>query len=243
MAHGTPDYGITAGRVTTYQLTDLGELAARLGSPVTFDRRGDIIWWDDFECSLNKWNTAISGTGASAAVSTERARNGENSAKLVAGSTGATNAGLTHRQPIPVLSSLGYEISFCAASEVSWLQWDLEIYDGANVRSYLIRWRDDLNELHYYNAAAAFVPFASIGQLRRDPTLFHTAKLVVDALAGQYRYFMLDSTVYSLAGIVANATPTATEPHMSIAIINFGRAGLNDTVYVDDAILTQNEPA
>ena len=86
MAHGTPDWGVTAGAVTTYQVTDLGELAVRLGSPISHDRRGDVIWWDDFECTLNKWQTVANGAGSSVALSDARARNGRYSALLISGS-------------------------------------------------------------------------------------------------------------------------------------------------------------
>jgi len=55
VAHGTPDWGVTAGARTVYQMTDLGELAVRLGSIVTHDRRGDVIFLEDFEEGMGRW--------------------------------------------------------------------------------------------------------------------------------------------------------------------------------------------
>ena len=37
----TPDYGRLSSQATIFPTTDLGELAARLGSPITHDRAGD----------------------------------------------------------------------------------------------------------------------------------------------------------------------------------------------------------
>jgi len=62
MAHGTPDWGVTASKKTIYSLHDMGELAVRLGSIVSFDRRGDVIFSDSFQNGLGK--VYASGVGA-----------------------------------------------------------------------------------------------------------------------------------------------------------------------------------
>ena len=64
MAGETPDYGRLSAQATVFPVTDLGELAARLGSIVSHDRRGDVIWLDGFEDGLDKWQPTTSGSGA-----------------------------------------------------------------------------------------------------------------------------------------------------------------------------------
>ncbi|GAI06639.1 unnamed protein product, partial [marine sediment metagenome] len=44
MIHGHADYGAGAPGKTIYSMLDVGELAARLGSPVTSDRAGNVMW-------------------------------------------------------------------------------------------------------------------------------------------------------------------------------------------------------
>ncbi len=243
MAHGTPDWGVTAGRVTTYQLTDLGELAARLGSPITFDRRGDVIWWDDFECGFSHWLTTPSGAGATAALSTARARNGRTSALLVAGSDANHSEQMVHRQAVPTLSRLGSEFSFSLDTNDHTINLIVRTQDGTTQATYSVRWDGVLNVLQYQDSGAALVTFATNIILPEDETLFNTFKLVVDASTGQYVRFLLNESSYSLSGIGGRVDPVAAAPMEEVFIVNTGLAGFNAAAYIDDVILTQNEPA
>lgn len=51
-----PDWGGTYTNTFFQPLFDHGELAARLGSLVTFDRRGALVWLDSFESGLGGWS-------------------------------------------------------------------------------------------------------------------------------------------------------------------------------------------
>ena len=112
MAHGQPDFGLYAVKKTVSGLADLGELAVRLGSIITFDRRGDIVWFDDFEGDVFKWERDPSGVDAAIIVSPEAARNGAFSAKLTTGNLADDHATILHHLPYPVTSRVGFEISF-----------------------------------------------------------------------------------------------------------------------------------
>lgn len=243
MAHGTPDWGVTAGRVTVYQLTDLAEAVVRLGSLDTFDRRGDVLWADDFERSLNKWSPNAQGTGASVALSTARARNGRYSALLTAGSDGGLAAFITHVSPFPALSAFGMEFSFNLGSTIDLLDISVQLFDGTDRLNARIQWFDGSNDLWYQAVGGAFVSFATGVDLARTSTLFHTAKLVFNGVSRRYIRFILDNRTYDLSANALWALADATLPEASVVLSVVGRAGFNDTLYVDDVILTQNEPA
>ncbi len=243
MAHGTPDWGVTAGLETVYQMTDLGELAARLGSPITHDRRGDVVWWDDFEWSLNKWNDQWDGTGGGAAISTARARNGRCSALLTSGSDAGHFAGIQHFNPFPAPSMLGAECSFSLGGEVGAVRWQVNTYNGVEVVAYEVRILPATEVLQYLDSAGSYQDIATGVHLLADATLFHTVKLVVDAASGEYVRVVLNEETYPLAAIAAQGTPSSAAPAIILTARYEGRAGSNDLCYVDDAILTQNEPA
>lgn len=243
MAHGTPDWGVTAGARTTYQLTDLGELAARLGSPITHDRRGDVLWWDDFEWSLNKWTDNSSGTGGVAAISTVRARNGQASCLLTGGSDGTKQGWIDHYQAPVTQSRFGAEVSFSPAGTIDRFAVVLDII-RAGVRTFFIaQWDDVSDELQYTDAAGADAILATGVSLHKTSPTFHTLKVVGDLEAGEYVRIILNETEYSMAGVAAQQVGSATDENLHIGAHLFSRAGSNDTVYVDDAILTMNEPA
>lgn len=243
MAHGTPDWGVTAGAQTIFQLTDLGELAARLGSPITHDRRGDVIWWDDFEWSLNKWSTSLFGTGAAVALSTARARNGQTSALLTGGSDGGRAAQLTHYSPFVTLGRLGGEISFSLGGTIDEVGVILYVYTGSQLQQYQVEWDDATNTWRYLSAPATFTALTPTRDLLAVASLFHTMKLVIDAEAGEYVRLLADDITFDLSGASGVVSANAAAPAVAISPYINSRGGSNDTVYMDDAILTQNEPA
>jgi hypothetical protein len=242
MAHGTPDYGVTSGAFTVYQVKDLGELAARLGSPITFDRRGDVLWWDDFECGLAKWSDTGAGTGKAVALSTARARNGRTSCLLTAGSDGGRTGQISHSRPFTALSAIGLEASFSLPGAVERINVTLQIELGTARYDASVRWNGVSNTIEYVDAGGAAVTLESGVILRQDPTLFHTFKVVADMAAGQYVRAIVDEKVYALPGIAAFAGVPSGELSVVAHCRVIGRAGVNDTVYVDDVIVTQNEP-
>src|SRR4030042_6725681 len=86
---GLPDYSQSkplgavpvSSNSPVYTLTDSAELARRLGSITTFDGRGYILWYDDFEGGAvgTRWTT--SGTVTQSAA---YCRNGTYSCKITA---------------------------------------------------------------------------------------------------------------------------------------------------------------
>jgi len=243
MAHGTPDWGVTAGAVTTYQLTDLAELAARLGSIDTFDRRGDVVWLGGFEHGLNKWGSLVSGTGAAVGVSAARSRNGQFSALLTAGSDASRRAEIAREIALPVLSVLGCEVSFSLGSAIDLLDLVVDVFDGTNQVEYYVWWDADAETLNYLDVNGDVVVLATGVDPWKSQTLFHTLKLVVDSSAAQWVRLILDDQQYSLAGVAGWVIGPGTDRRLRLTVRLWGHAGDNDTLYVDDPIITQNEPA
>ncbi|KKK91844.1 hypothetical protein LCGC14_2708890, partial [marine sediment metagenome] len=103
---------------------NIAELAARLGGIVSFYRRGDVLWLDDFEGTIGKW--AVSGTGASASLSTDDARNGAKSGKLTLGA--GKEIFINRVMGYPVISNMGFEMSWKHDTSLSQYEWSLYLY-------------------------------------------------------------------------------------------------------------------
>ncbi|KKL78908.1 hypothetical protein LCGC14_2020090, partial [marine sediment metagenome] len=71
---------------------------------------------------------------------------------------------------------------------------------------------------------------------------FHTWKLVLDPDGTTYRRFILNEIHYDLSDIPVDVLSLTTTPKLTVTATLVGRSGSNDTVAVDDLILTQNEP-
>ena len=172
-----------------------------------------------------------------------RARNGRCGALLTAGSDGGKSAEIVHYSPFMVLGRFGFEFSFALGGIISALEQILHVYDGTNLTRYQVKWDDATNTLAYYRAGPGYTTFATGVDLSMQTTLFHTAKVVVDAVAGKYVRFILDDKEYDLSGISGRVIADSTLPVILVDALLEGNAGDNDTLYVDDAVLTQNEPA
>lgn len=243
MTHGTPDWGVTAGAVTVHKLTDLGELAVRLGSIVTHDRRGDVIFLDNFEDGLGKWDTGSDGGGDSVALSSARARSGRLSALLTSGSGVGGYAQIFRGVNLPVLSGLGVELSFSVPVALETLVLQLHVLDGSRRYRFEVTYDDANNRLDRLHVGGGLTTVASGLVLAGWGRMFHTLKLVGNTLNGKYGRLILNDETYDLEGAVAYNGTDYGAPRLELTVTARGRDGYNDAVHIDDVIITQNEPA
>ena len=243
MAHGTPDWGQTAGTATIFQLEDLAELAVRLGSIDRFHRSGDVLFMDDFEAGLAKWTSTLAGAGAAADLTMARARSGLFAARLVGGSDAGRSALIYRPEPFAALSRFGWEISVSVPVDVESLGLSLLVYDGTNLTQFRLRWIENTEILSYQDSGGFYQTLATGRDLDNQGGTFHTLKLVADAVNAQYVRVILDDQVYTPATLPAVVSANATVAHLRAEVRVDSDSGDNDELDVDDAILTQNEPA
>lgn len=231
---------------TTFSLTDVGESAARLGSIVTFDRRGDVIWLDDFENNLNKWSLAGVGVGGGVALSILAARSGASSCALTTGDVINDWRRITRETPYPVLGRLGFEISFVYNDDISEYLWQMEVYTGPAGT-----WtRPQVRFVPGAPPTLAIVesdgvtwtPLSITVSLAEGLQLFNTLKLVGNFLTNTYERVILNNVEYDASAHAMQSVPSVAPAHLAIHFHVATRVNSNQVVYADDAIITQNEP-
>lgn len=242
MAHGTPDWNVTAGAVTTHQLTDLGELAVRLGSINNFDRRGDVIFMETFEeASLNKWQMSLAKGGSSVTLSALRARTGGLSALLTAGPHSGSKAAMVHYCPYSVMSAFGLEVAVSRDVILTSLTFYLHLYDGAHVTEFALRWSLVDNELSYYDKNQGWPSLGTV-YLSTETSLFHVFKLVGNGVSNEYVRAIVNNQAFLLTDIAARVVESEILPMIFFQIELNGGADLESEVWADNVIITQNEP-
>lgn len=242
MAHGQPDYGAQTSKKTVYSLQDMAELAARLKSIVTFDRRGDVVWLDDFANDMNNWTAVVAGAESATRVDTESLYSGY-SVKLNGVLGVLSSVGIYRENPLPVDSKIGLEFAFLPDANVQDVRLDLITYDGTTRHNIYITFRMDDQDLRYLDAAGNPQTLASNVLLRQDGLCWHFMKLVVDLEASEYVRLILDNVEYSMAGLGFQATADASAPMLKVVIQNQGAAlAAPPVVHVTNVINTQNEP-
>ncbi len=242
MPRGQPDFGLYAVKETVTGLADVGELAARLGSIVTFDRRGDVIWLDNFENDLSAWYEAGTGTDHDAYMSAESSRNGAFSCKLITGSGGYGTGKIVHLGSGLVHSKIGVEVSWTLKTTLDQLRLKFLYYDGETSYDYRIRWDKPSSKLLYYNADADFIAFTPARPLSYSDYLYHTLKFVMDLPNKKYNRVILDNIPYDLSAYSVRTDSTTAAPKYELTIATQVIADSNVASYVDDIIITQNEP-
>lgn len=250
---GGPDYAapkpvgqVPVGPVHT--LTDIAELAARLKSANTFDRRGNVILLDDFEDTL-KWEPDMGGgAGGSIALSAEAARSGAVSCKMTCPDHLGSYAQISRYSGYPVVSKIGSEISFTIPPSPGFhnVLFELTLDDGTDWIVASVFWDMPDRTLLLVTPTGGIIFANGLDHYLRSIYCFHTLKLVADFVDKKYLRFILDHQTWDISEYDLQIT---TGPLVSIGVhlhtcffVDNNQAGTNPFCYADDSIITQNEP-
>jgi len=241
MAHGQPDHSVDQRARTIYRVTDVGELAARLGSICTFDRRGDVIWLDDFESNIDKWFTNLEGAGGSIALSPDTARSGGLSCKIVTGNVAGNEAQISRYSHYPVLSRVGFEISMTFHTAIDYVQMTSAADDGTDLLLAAIRYYPNTATIKYNTSAGAWADLATDINFYWAINCFNSLKLVVDFDTKKYVRLIAGNQEIDMSTLSIQTTAFANHYFLVATLITAPKANVSATHYVDDAIQTQNE--
>jgi len=245
MAHGTPDWwGMTPKKTTVFAAIDMAELAVRLGSIVTFDRLGDVVYADDFEGSFEKYTTWSIGTGALVERTSRTYRSKTYSARLRGGSDDERFARIATGCVYQAPSKLGFEISFAGVDYVTTEY--IQIYIRLNAptgRFYAgIRYDCYNEQLYFLNSADAWQAFGDMFMLIPIVYVFNTLKFVIDPDTQKYVRCRINHLTFPMTqNFYRWGNPTEVGS-IDIQLEVKSVAGYNATVFFDDLIVTQNEP-
>ena len=228
---------------TIFGQIDQGELAARLGSPNVYDRRGDVLFMDDFEDLLGKWNTSTHGTGASVAISTAAAATKSSSVKLTTGSTGQFMARMYIYRALPVLGKLGFEVSFTFDDDMDNILIYARIRKGTAIYYPEIILDHTNDKISYNDSAGNPQDLITSVSWQHETYNWATLKFVVDYANEKYTRLIFRDTQTDMSSYAMRKTALGgNEQRLEFMIHATGTTGNNAVCYVDNMIITQNEP-
>lgn len=217
------------------------ELAARLGRINTFDRRGEVVWFDDFEDNLAKWVVSASGLGASVALSTASAKNGAQSCKITSGNVIGDYSQIIKYTPYPKLTRIGFEIAFTCNGSMSTYNFSIILYDGTNYYECSLRYLPPTTDLQAYNDGA-WVSLSTAIKIYNSSSLFNIIKIVGDFSTKKLTRVMLNHHQFDLTPYAMFTSDSAVGACLQFTVNALTAVNSNQPCYVDDAIITQNEP-
>ncbi|MBU2060147.1 MAG: hypothetical protein KKB38_20750 [Gammaproteobacteria bacterium] len=242
MARGAPDYSNVRVASPVHQVSDLGELAVRLGGVSVHDRAGNVTLIDSFEYGNGNWFHGSPVADSSQIVTSAYSRHGAFSLKLTPASSSPYGVHVYRFVPFTSLGKFGAEISFTVTSNTQYIIAKQEIYTGTEYHRCEVRYDDVNSKIQYLNAAPSWVDLDTDIKLSKADRLFHTIKLVCDPVTATYDRILLDGLKYENLGL-----PYYTSASVISAFVQFGfsvnaETGAQTAHYIDSLVLTQNEP-
>lgn len=242
MAHGHEDFHRKAEVYITADDIDLNELAARLGSIVTFERHGKALILDDFEASLLKWLISAAGVGASVGLSSEWAKNGAQSVKIVTSAVPGQDSHFYRTFGYPSSNRYGVEISFSPWSKSSYVRLRVVFRLAGTFWVFELKIRVTESEIYYFDDQEAWVLAYSGSTLDTSDRNSYTLKLVFNPTLGEYVRAIFNNTILDLSGIAGYSAPTVWNDYIWVGLFTGTEATAGKTAYFDDFIFTYDEP-
>lgn len=242
MVHGHRDYGVGGPTKIIHSVSDMGELAVRLGSPVNYDRSGNVLYCTDFQNGLGDFHSLISGTGGDVYLYGDLSYSAGICCCLI-GTSDWPYRGFLYNDFRPIaLNKMGFEVALMPVVNVDYINVFLDYYvdsiahrfglkmDITNKKFYCITMDGAEQELDDFDWSPATVNF------------FHTLKIVGDLetkklVRGFYNeneFDLSDYGAYTLGAADIQLVRSVVEVHST--------PGANGKCYIDNWVVTINEP-
>jgi len=242
MAHGQQDFGPTAARETIFSVSDLGELAARLGSVMRYNRSGNLLWYDDFRETEKKWTATYSGGTGSWALSSAKALIGALSGCLTTPAMSGSLARIETDLVYPVAGKIGFEVAITQESTTSPIAIIIEAGIPPGYSMWRIRYAYETTTLSIWGSDGAWHTLSDSLELPVLTKGFHHIKLIVDLANDQFVSLKIDNASYDVTAYSAYKTGTWPTAQLRATIeVTTIHVILPSSAYIGAAIFTQNE--
>ena len=241
MPRGYPDYGIREIFGASIGAIDLTELAARLWSINTFDRRGEVVLMDDFESPVIGWAIAPLSSGTAIYDSTAF-RSGSQSLLVTTAAVLDDYVELFKSIPVHNLGKIGIEWSFSPQDKDMKVVIRLDLYDGTTYYAALIEVYANTGLCRLFNENSAYVDIATVGRLVASTHAFHTIKMVIDTDSKVYYRFVINNIEVDISTYPLYNTVSTSDKRLVIDMRVYTEEAQANQCFLDDMILTKNEP-
>jgi len=218
------------------------ELAARLGSINTFDRRGDVIFIEDFEGPVLTWQTATNVDGSAARLSAAWPQRGSQCVELLCGAGAGASAGIWKYVPPSILGGVGLELSFTVDPGTTKYEILFIYYDGTNYHRAYVRYLTATDKFQYLAPGPLWTDAFTNLSLEDTYGTYHTIKIVMDTSINEWVRFQCDRHSINLAGVGLTTLESDIQDCLTCFIGHYSDHVAAKTAYVDNVIFTQNEP-
>jgi len=219
------------------------ELAARLKSPVYFERNGQVIFIEDFSEGKDRWTLDTIATGGALELIAGKTAIGGYALKVVSG-TGTTpeTYALTYLPYPTTTGKFGIEAHFRPDQYTSALIITIALWTGSWLWQWSIIWYMSDGSIYYLDENGNNVDTGQDVGAAYGETLFHAMKLVIDLDTGKYTRLYINPTQIDLSNFTGYKTSSSLTPVMALKVGGAGTATDSSDILVDTVIATILEP-
>ena len=242
MPRGAPDYSNVTGGEPAAGFYDRGEMAARLGSPVVYDKAGILVWYTDFEHGLQGITFGVDHADSVGSLTAERACHGAFSIKL--DPRDAVDSYVEWRRIayfLPV-GNIGFELSLSLEPKPDNFHFIIKSRDGAYVLNARMNYYTATGNWEIRKADGTYVTILTGFELQYGVGSWHPIKLVIDTKNEKYVRALIGRNVIDLSDYGVEKAEDDTLAQLEVGVAVYGSAAAHAPVYVDSVIVTQNEP-
>jgi hypothetical protein len=223
-------------------VADLGELAARMGSPVTYDRRGEVVYFEDMRHGLNDIDFISAGFGATYAITADH---GLTSGYTLAISTSALDGSFvswSNYHNIVTSETVGIEECFMAYKKFKYHSLFGYTDTGVNMLAPAIRLNGVTKTLEYQNDTGAWTVIHTFGYYPYGSYHHHHLKLVYNIISKKYMRFMFDDLEIDMTGFGFLVGVTQGHPGIYANVGHTVSDAQVNALYHNHLVITLNEP-
>jgi len=217
------------------------DLSVRLGSPVTWDWRGNVLYMHDFSTGYGPMLKVAHGTGAAVALGPEKGCFGGYALKMTSGSDDAGYGQIHFYVGSNPSVRLGIAARFAISSNTGYVEVHIEHQEGAS-SPYGSLWVDVANsQLQIYLTAGGWTNVGAV-VVNLSGDTYCWLKLVINQDTGYYERAMYNEVEIDLSAYPCPTLSSIYVGSIMASFVNVGRDAQNDVVYLDQVVLTVNEP-
>lgn len=220
----------------------LEELAARLGSIVPWDLKGNIVLIEDFESELTDWADYSEGEGFSAARSSRHKYSGDWSVKLTVPAAGGSLARLVKFLHYPGLLKYGAFVRWCWNEDCQVIRLMIELDSGT--KEYYIEVAYDLpnTTLKVLTTGDVYSVIDSAFTLSPEGYTWYPILVTFDLEDEVYNKLYIGNVEYDLSAIPLLVKAEGANQGGLVGLIAARDTGIAFDSYVDDIVLAKNVP-
>jgi len=213
--------------------------------PMTFDRRGELLYWDDFESSSKRYQEWVTvASGGTINRSTENPKFGDFGVKLVTGTTINDSAVVYYLLNDFHVNRVGAEISFASCSTDCYIYIDMNYFNGVTKLQGKMAYDTSNNKLQVWSGAmwvtVATLPMFMGNSGEKLP--FTTLKLVMDLERNEYVRALCAGTEVDISSFTPITGADATKRGITVYVWYQTKVAVAQTAHIDGFKFTGNEP-